>query len=326
MTRPESTCRCHSQADPVSNECDIADIFADRFAVVDDDEETHSDDENGETAGLVDRTPSTAHERQALISSDASELVDNDLPSSRTMRNSIRKSRGMFMENPFADQQSIPQNRPTSINNDYRDGFVNSHISASSPSSSSSPALLSRQLTGHNSIHGPAHPYNMYSQNVADDESEVDEDETLRRGNNHNVTMGFPISLRNTTYSQADTEQLPPYSEYPEDGAPKHIVVPTVTSIPSPLSNIRPIAEEPQSMSDSPATDNTSLIHEEASVSGAEKEWNEKTWKEKRRTRVCGIPFIWLVSVGSVGAFIIIVLAAATGGYFGAQSKEVKKA
>lgn len=55
------------------------------------------------------------------------------------------------------------------------------------------------------------------------------------------------------------------------------------------------------------------------------KTWSQKSWKEKRKTKFCGIPFGWILLVVGVVLFIVIVLSAAIGGFMSAQEHHNKK-
>jgi len=196
--------------------------------------------------------------------------------------------------------------------------------------------------------HGPAHPYAMYPQDVSEDLHESDDRDPPASHAQAQIPVGFPG--RTQPYQRqrgpdgeehdligidGHAEQLPPYSEYPEEGAPKHIVLPAeaTTSMPSnPASlNIPLMPQRPQSMSDAPTRAGpqlyTSLEEMESNDSGppVPKRWREKTWKEKRKTKFCGIPFWWILLSLCVLAFIAAVLGGAIGGFMSSQNNSPSK-
>jgi len=133
------------------------------------------------------------------------------------------------------------------------------------------------------------------------------------------------------------TEQLPPYSEYPEDGVPKHIVIPgqTVTAAPASttLLNVPFLPARQQSMSDATPSANPQgfasmeqMESNDASLaSSGKKSWADKSWKERRKTKFCGVPFWWILLSICVLAFIAVVLGGAIGGFMGSQKDDGKK-
>jgi len=166
----------------------------------------------------------------------------------------------------------------------------------------------------------PTHPYNMYPQNVEDDMDDDDLQPPPSR-----IPVGFPgmqqpsfnRRLEDDGISIAQSEQLPPYSEYPEDGAPPNIVLPHVQNNPprAPLPAHTPFASRiPQSMSDVrdqrpeavPFLAGATVINEEPSS----KKWSQKSWKEKRKTKFCGIRFEWLLFIAA--AILVVVVIAAS--------------
>lgn len=194
---------------------------------------------------------------------------------------------------------------------------------------------------------GPQHPYTMYPQGVSEDLD--DEDEAPPNA----VPVGFPglgqpyRRQRGPDDEEQDiigvdghTEPLPPYTRYPEDGPEKMpLLVPTA---PTPLHSRAPVAgtdpgmalmhtplqpqqqPAPASMSDESTllrqpTHSGSIISPQESV--GKKSWSEKSWKEKRKTRICGIPFWWILLSICVVAFITAVLAGVIGGFVHERDK-----
>lgn len=185
----------------------------------------------------------------------------------------------------------------------------------------------------------PAHPYGMYPQNVADDD--MDDDDELDHPQD-GIPVGYPGLTPNYATRRlprddhdnisisAHSEQLPPYSEYPEDGAPKNIVLPQQT--PSGQSSSTLGGQQvqtafahraPQSMSDNtPLSTSSTLtagqgspLNEPTSADVTPKSWSEKSWKEKRKTKFCGVPFGWILLSFGVVTFVVVVVTTVIAGF-----------
>lgn len=216
------------------------------------------------------------------------------------------------------------------------------------PSVSTTTSTIRAAQPSNISSQGPTHPYSMYPQNV----SEHDDVEDSAAQPSHaqtQIPVGFPgrnqafLRTRGPEDEEQDiigvdghSEQLPPYSEYPEDGVPKTIVLPgQVVTPPSGTQLHLPLMQQqqrqPESMSDQTAAHGLAEMQQVDSVdsdttSSANKSWHEKSWKEKRKTRFCGVPFWWILLSLCVLAFIAIVLGAAIGGIFASARKQAEKA
>ncbi|KXS97184.1 hypothetical protein AC578_855 [Pseudocercospora eumusae] len=197
----------------------------------------------------------------------------------------------------------------------------------------------------------PAHPYAMYPQGV-DDDMGGEDDEIAIHNQDPVVPVGFPGLGQNYTRrigpdgedqdligEDGYREQLPPYSRYPEDGPQKMPLLPMALHSRAPVAGTDPgmplmhttlqpsPTPQPQSMTDESALErhNTrmsrmsgqALINSGSSdsTSMTNKPWKEKTWKEKRKTRFCGIPFWWILLGVSVITFIGAVLGGVIGGF-----------
>lgn len=208
-------------------------------------------------------------------------------------------------------------------------------------STTSTVRPIQRPLSTHQ---GPAHPYRMYAQNVVEDT----EDEPVEHlGTTNAIPVGFPghdqpfHRRRGPDGEEQDiigtdghSEQLPPYSEYPEDGPPKDTILPLHTAAPGIASHLAlPLMQRgPQSMSD---LDNSAagqgfvnmeqMDTNETVNTSSKKSWSEKSWKEKRKTKFCGIPLWWILLAAGVVAFIAIVLGGAIGGILSTQRKNQMK-
>ncbi|KAF4553650.1 Hypothetical protein D9617_6g093810 [Elsinoe fawcettii] len=329
--------------------------FSDRFEI---DEYSPVDGMEGREERDVSRQPSRASEDEEAVTSVAAHYADDHLQPAqpfREARNSIRKSRG-FMDNPFQSEDDESGRGPSQstqltlspqmTGDTYRtDNSLSGNTVVSSTHSTANrngpshpydqytqntsltrsptaPSTITAQTTGRQSLHGPSHQYNMYPQNVEEDIDDVQS----QADTNHNIPMGFPPTMLNVSTYRHDadnlSEQLPPYSEYPEDGAPKQIAVPPRIDEVSPTSETTP--RGPQSMSDANRSPEVSSSDDEAGPVD-EKKWKDKTWKEKRNTRMCGTRFGWIALGLGVFLFIVIVLSATIGGFFGAQAKENAK-
>jgi len=123
------------------------------------------------------------------------------------------------------------------------------------------------------------------------------------------------------------TEQLPPYSRFPAEAAPKLAAVPVLSaplqsasvnnsssrdSLQTPLSS--PVNNNSGSMAESSGSEESNVM---------EKAWNEKTWKEKRKTKLCcGVVPCWLMTIGIILMVVIVsVLGAVVGGVLERESR-----
>ncbi|KAF2167186.1 hypothetical protein M409DRAFT_66220 [Zasmidium cellare ATCC 36951] len=196
----------------------------------------------------------------------------------------------------------------------------------------------------------PQHPYALYPQGV-DDDLEDDDDDTVQMRQNP-VPVGFPGLGQNYTRrlgpdgedqdiigEDGHTEQLPPYSRYPEDGPEKMPLLPTALHSRAPVAGTdpgmplmhtalqpSPTPQPTQSMTDESALERHAsrastahLISSSSSRTGStfdeKKSWKEKSWKEKRKTRFCGIPLWWILLGVAVLTFIGAVLGGVIGGF-----------
>ena len=206
---------------------------------------------------------------------------------------------------------------------------------------------------------GPTHPYAMYPQGVGDDLEDEDDSPP-----NNLVPVGFPglgQSYQRRMGPEGEdqdligdfghTEQLPPYTRYPEDGPEKpllgvpdpptalHSRAPVQGTDPgNPLMHTHLLPEQRQSMSDeselrrqhSMASRRSTMPPLEPVSSSdtlmGKKSWNEKTWQERRRTRMCcGIPFIWLALGLAVLLFTGALVGGVIGGYVVGKSKGTQR-
>lgn len=297
-------------------------------------------------------------------------------------RNSTRKSRGQ--DNPFASPDDDDERTPSlSFEPDMTRRSVSSASSrqfaaTGSPRFGAGPShpynmypqgtlARSASIATQSTIRaptrqsvppaGPQHPYALYPQGVDED---GDEDGHVIQ---NAVPVGFPglgQSYRRRVGPDGEeqdmigedghTEQLPPYTRYPEDG-PEKVPLLGVPTPPTALHSRAPVAgtdptmdlmhnairasqtPQPQSM-----TDQSNLPGRPASLTNVErmqsrsgedslasnKSWSEKRWKEKRKTKFFGcIPFWWILLALGVLGFIAAVLGGVIGGFVeGARKHE----
>ncbi|KAL9096642.1 MAG: hypothetical protein Q9165_001129 [Trypethelium subeluteriae] len=177
----------------------------------------------------------------------------------------------------------------------------------------------------------PAHPYGMYPQNVfADPEdgevSPVDE----------SIPVGFPGHSTDDRFHRrlgpegeeqdivgpdGHTEQLPPYTRFPENMAGKGMTIgdseseADVQPVNSNETLMRNAQEQNANATPTDASNRRSGTVEQMESGIPEKSWSEKSWREKRHTRFCSgrFPF-WILLLA---AALVLLLAAIIGGIVG---------
>ena len=299
-------------------------------------------------------------------------------------RNSTRKSRGQ--ENPFAspdDEAELPLHRTPSGNfapfthrsisssSSHQYARTNSpRFGASGPShpygmypqgtmprtasiATTSTARPTRYSTTPN---GPQHPYALYPQGVDDDDLDDDNAEQnhvpigfLGLGQSYHRRRGPDGEEQDIIGDYGHTEQLPPYTRYPEDGPEKmplmgvpnppsalHSRAPVLGTDPSmPLmhDHLQPTPQRQQSMMDESnlarqpsTTSGTSRLSSQNTLLDKEydgpKSWKDKSWSERFKTRFCGIiPFWLLVAMMIVIAFVGSLVGGVIGGYVEGATK-----
>lgn len=214
----------------------------------------------------------------------------------------------------------------------------------------------------------PQHPYAMYPQGLGEEDL-LDE----REPESHvPVPLGFPgmggqayQRIRGPDGEEQDilgadghTEQLPPYTRYPEEGpkmplvavpGPLHTQAPVAGTDPGMPLMHQPIAPLPQeeaeaapprirqSMTDQSILNRHSTVdrardglaslplmerHDSDGTDWTQKSWKEKTWREKRKTKFCGIALIWIIIAACVFGFVGAVLGGVLGGYISGSKHE----
>ena len=204
---------------------------------------------------------------------------------------------------------------------------------------------------------GPAHPYALYTQGVGD---ELDREETptppnlvpvgfLGLGQSYQRQVGPEGEEQGLIGDFGHTEQLPPYTRYPEDGPDKvplleppdpptalHSRAPVQGSDPSnPIMHVQVQLDPRQSMTDrsllegqerrpSVMSRRSLLPLQDRPASGSILEsqpWYRTSWRRRKTTRVCGVPLMWFL--GAVGAIVFgcALLGGVVGGYFVGREK-----
>lgn len=296
-------------------------------------------------------------------------------------RNSTRKSRGQ--QNPFASPEDaeaeVPLVRTPSGNFDLARRSVSSASShqfarSSSPRFGAGPShpygmypqgtmprtpsvatTSTIRPQRQSSSRRPQHPYALYTQGVGDDLDDDHEGATnpvpvgfLGIGEHYQRRRGPDGEEQDLLGDFGHTEQLPPYSRYPEDG-PEKMPLMDVPNPPTPLHSRAPVlGTDPgmelmhtqlqavptqQSMTDQSQLDRRSTISSRRSMApsvqvssqddsmDAQKAWREKSWREKRKTRVCGVPCFWYVVLTGIFVFIAAMLGGVVGGFVEGQKK-----
>jgi len=205
---------------------------------------------------------------------------------------------------------------------------------------------------------GPQHPYALYPQNIGDDSDGDDEEQVQNQvplgfhglGQTYRRQRGPDGEEQDIVGFYGHVEQLPPYSRYPDDGPEKQPLLPvpepptathsrvpvqgTDPSMPLMHTQIEP-TPLPQQQSPQSMTDESELVRQDSAASrptshllassddsvSMDKSWSEKSWKEKRKTRVCGVPCWWFLAAVSVIAFVAVVTGGAVGGFVAGQQK-----
>ena len=347
------------------------DIVADGFAP------GHNHDREGSTSQDSDYVP---------IQSISAHYAPSPVTPTGPSRNSTRKSRSH--ENPFASPEDDSQpslhrtpsgNFATFAHRSVSSASSHQYASTSSPrfgtggpshpyemypqgtvartpsTATTSTARPGRQSTARNE---PQHPYALYTQGV-DDDLDDENDATqnpvpigfLGLGQSYQRRRGPDGEEQDILGDYGHTEQLPPYTRYPEDGPEKMPLLdvphpPTALHSRAPVLGTDPgmplmhaqLQSTPQSM-----TDGSNLIRQPSTASRAsrasaplvgggdslsdsigKKSWSEKSWRERRRTRFCGIPLWCLVLIVGVVALIGVIGGSVAGGYAEGQKKAQK--
>jgi hypothetical protein len=260
-----------------------------------------------------------------------------------------RSSSGTRTPSNNAEAQGDMRYRPTSIASEYAhfedrsstpvhgqgaNGQSTSQFSQSGLPRSSFASHSPRRQSSVYTPARPAHPYGLYNQTTLGDVDDQTTDDTVAvgfpgRDNEFQRRIGPDGEEQAIIGPDGHTEELPPYSRYP-DGNVK-IAATTVVSVPTPqqaLSSIRSTPgassiEEPQRTPNLEAASPDRSADSSESTFNEKKSWKNKTFTEKRRTRVCWgcIPLWMLLTI--FGAFFLsaVAIGGTVGGLLAAQKK-----
>ena len=333
-----------------------------------------------EGSGRQDRDEDDQNGRLSATHGASSSM--SSTPAAGPSRSSTRKSRGQ--QNPFASPEDgevgMPLVRTPSGNFDTVRTSVSSASSSRFARTSSqrfgagpshpynmypqgtmarTPSVTTTSTTRpqrQSSSRQPQHPYAMYTQGVGDD---LDDDNAtaqnlvpvgfLGTGEHYQRRRGPDGEEQGLLGDFGHTEQLPPYTRYPEDGPEKaplldvpnppgvlHSRAPVLGSDPGmDLMHTQIHAAPPAQQS---MTDDSELYRQPSVASRrslpasvhacsqgdtllTEKTWSAKSWREKRKTRVCGVPCWWFILLTGTMVFIAAMLGGVIGGFVEGQRK-----
>jgi len=171
----------------------------------------------------------------------------------------------------------------------------------------------------------PSHPYALYQQNslpVSDDDSSVQPLPTIQIGfpgsnAEFHRQLGPDGEEQDIIGPDGHTEQLPPYSKYPNENEKAYVPMAVVPTSPTPSHESQNVLVPPSERQ--PSHNDRSPSESEGSgttAAASEKSWKEKNWKERRKTRVCGVFPCWLVMVAfGCLTFVGVVLGGVIGGF-----------
>lgn len=181
---------------------------------------------------------------------------------------------------------------------------------------------------------GPAHPYNLYPQTTSSESSSEGSHRSTVvpigfPGHNQQFTrrLGPEGEEQDIVGSFGHTEQLPPYSRFPDtyDNKAAAVGLLSATGEPAggPSTHHSPVEmqERQPSRVDVPFTDITDGDRDaretpspDPIVLNSEKRWKQKTWKEKRKTKLWG-PISVGAALLTVG--VVVLIAGICGGVIG---------
>ena len=316
------------------------------------------------------------------VRSAAAHFASSSVTPTGPSRNSTRKSRGQ--QNPFASPEDDGAEAPLVRTPSGNFGIARRSVSSTSsrqfartssprfgagpshpygmypqgtvartPSVATTSTIRPQRQS---SSRGPQHPYALYTQGVGDDLDDDDDHETaqnpvpvgfLGAGEHYQRRRGPDGEEQDLLGDFGHTEQLPPYTRYPEDG-PEKMPLLGVPAPPGPLHSRAPVlgtdpgmelmhaqlqSVPPQSMTDESELYRQPSIASRRSMAPSmrassqedslttQKAWSEKSWREKRKTRVCGVPCWWFMVLVGVVVFITAMLGGVIGGFVQGQKQ-----
>lgn len=183
------------------------------------------------------------------------------------------------------------------------------------------------------SITSPSHPYGLYSQNGLpvgdDDDGTVDAVPAIQlgfpgRNADFHRQLGPDGEEQDIIGPDGHTEQLPPYSKYPDANEKVYAARAATPLSPTPSHESQNTLVQLQSQNSQPNEEGapSEAANSGTTIAASEKSWQEKNWKERRKTRILGIPF-WLILV-ALGClvFVSVVIGGAIGGFLAKEREE----
>lgn len=246
----------------------------------------------------------------------------------------VHRSMSTASAHSFAGSQS-PFSDPTGPSHPY--GMYPQDLGISRTTSVATVSTLRTSRMA--STRQPAHPYALYPQNT-NSEAESSSFSPVPvgfPGNNsrYNRRIGADGEEQDLVGVDGHIEQLPAYSRYADEHTKQMgVALPSIgeasvspgiaNTFYSPSALQYPVAspDSPiQSEEVSTPTSTTRQAHttiQSIDMSQSEKSWREKDWKERRATRFCGLPLIWIgVTLAVMFAVFAFVCAGVLGGILG---------
>lgn len=304
----------------------------------------------GQESNIVARVRSRASSRPTVVERstlDRSELNNEEEAQAAAWRNSTAKNpRGRFVTESagprMLSQDVERRSRPISTALEFAhhedrssafvagrsglegnsNGFSQSGLPRMSMASSIAPSRPRSDYMQAN----PAFPYAMYNQTILPADDDIDPEVLVRVGvpargaaNDFQRKIGPDGEEQDIVGPDGHTEQLPPYSQYPDgDAKPAPIVVAAIvpdapTTPPVGPGSISSMVDLPPGTPRLESATPSVAVNTLNSSLCEKKSWKKKTFTEKRRTRICcGMPLWMFLSLIAVvllcGAIIGIVI------------------
>ena len=210
-----------------------------------------------------------------------------------------------------------------------------------SSSVTTTTSTLRHSSSAATSVTRPAHPYVMYQQNglpVPDDESTIPQVPAIQvgfpgRNADFHRQLGPDGEEQDIIGPDGHTEQLPPYSKYPNENEKALAALATgvpSSPTPSPTSSheseqvlapsARPLSQTSQDHAEHPPSE---TINSDGTAPASEKSWKEKNWRERWKTKVLSrlLP-CWLLVVILVCLILVgIAIGGAIGGFIAKEKQ-----
>lgn len=237
--------------------------------------------------------------------------------------------RSISSTSDFAGSQSSmsPGEGPSHPYGMYPQGLAMSRTTSTTSST--------RPLSHTTTARGPTHPYTLYTQNVGDGTPGGSHQNSIPVGfigssASYHRRLGPEGEEQDIIGADGHTEQLPPYSRYPDEVNHKTVVasgLPVIgeqraeeASPTSPIQNTPPMARGSATSPPSPPSNMRRTGH-----ILDEKTWEGKTSKEKWRMKVFGVPLWLILTIFVLVVFIAIVCGAVIGALIGSRHPKSQK-